>query len=134
MKKLFLIGFLFLCPKFVNAAIVSVNSPVSVTQTGVTLSSSVISAQTGGNQNCINNASLMSTTVSNMSIIDGALNGGTTIWQLINAPASVPVYPIALPISGGGEVNALCGGANSQMVVQISSGTKSINYNSFIRR
>lgn len=136
-RKLLLIGAVLLCSKLGHAAIDSVNAPVSVTNSAVTLSSSTLAAQTGGKQNCINNASLMSTTVANMVIIDGALNGGTTIWQMISVPANTPVYPIGIPVipfTGGGEINALCGGANSPLVVAISSGTKSINYQSFIRK
>jgi hypothetical protein len=138
MKKLFLISIFLLSAKLSHAVVISVNTPVGVTNNSTTYSSSTLVAQTGGNQNCINNASLMSTTVSNMSILDGSLQTGTTLWQMMSIPANTIVYPISSSVDphvlGSGEINAICSGPNSSLVVQISSGTKSINYNSFIRR
>ena len=133
MKKIVLfIGTLFICLVKVQAKgmlyeIDGMLGPSFRTATAVTASSSTITAD-AGNRNCLTNWSLMSTTISNMTIIDGALNGGTTIWGLVSVPASTPINVTTT------EENAICGSFNSQMMIVVSSGTASISYRGYTRR
>ena len=99
---------------------------LTAAQAGV-ISSVTIQAAGGGLKNCLTDWSFMSTTVSNMIIMDGPLASGTTLWGLISAPASTPVN-----IAKDSET-ALCGGPNTRMILYISSGTVSINYRGHVR-
>lgn len=99
---------------------------LTAAQAGV-ISSVTIQAAGGGLKNCLTDWTFMSTTISNMIIMDGALSNGTTLWGLINAPASTPV---SVPRH---SETALCGGPNTRMILYISSGTVSINYRGHVR-
>lgn len=102
--------------------------PTFRTATSVTQSSSTIPSAGAGLKNCLTDWTLMSTTVSNMSIVDGALNNGTTVWGLVSVPAGTVISKDNI------RESALCGSTSTQMNVVVSSGSVSINYRGYIRK
>ena len=102
--------------------------PSFTTATSAVTSSTTIVAAGAGQRNCLTDWTLMSTTVSNMTIYDGILNSGTTIWGLTSVPASTVVS------KDSERRNALCGSFNTQMQILVSSGTVSISYRGHTRK
>ena len=127
MKKLLALAFIGLSVGYSHAAEPVVKYELyprfSIGVTSVTIASAG-----GDSRNCITDWTLMSTIASTMTILDGSLATGTTIWGLSSAPANIPVV-----VTTGNKESALCGGANSPMVISITNGTPSINYRGFVK-
>lgn len=132
MKKYILGCLLLLMAGVAKAGDLTINALYNfqgfTTATSVTESSVTVSAVDAQTKNCLTDWSLMSTTVSNMTILDGELHGGTTIWGLVSVPASTPVN-----VSQTRET-ALCASPNSKLVISVSSGTVSISHKGYARK
>ncbi len=132
MKKLFALSVLVLFAGIAHADFnidaTSNLSPSFTSKTSVVTSSITIASPGGNLKTCLTDWSFMSTTVSDMAIIEGALAGGTTMWGLLSVPASTPIN------KDSSRESALCAGTNSQIVITISSGTASFNYRGYVRR
>lgn len=103
-------------------------TPGFKTATSVTKSSFTITAPSSSQENCLTGWSMMSTTLANMEIIDGTLSSGTTLWAMVNVPASTPIN-IALP-----REDAICADNAKTLVLAVSSGTVSMNYRGYVKR
>ncbi len=123
MKKLFLlVALLFTCG-YLHA-----DQKAELGSVSVLNSATVTISSTTAGRICLTDFSLMSTSASNMVIIDGPLTSGTTIWGILTAPASVPVN-----VSSAGRDSALCGSLNRPMTINIAAGTPSISYRGFVK-
>ncbi len=132
MKKILFLAVLFLSVGVAKAGdiepqVVYELAPGFKTATSVLKSSFTVADPGAGLQNCITGFTLMSSTISNMEILDGSLATGTTLWGLVNVPASTPINV------DSDRKNALCSGADTTLVITVSSGTVSMNYRGYVK-
>lgn len=130
MKKIILACAILFCAGYASAENeVRANYNISGFKyaSSVNSSSFTIVAPGGGLKNCLTGWTLTSNTAANLTIQEGTLQSGTTIWGLIN---SSPTYVANIQTN---EKDALCGGPNAQLVIVVSSGAASMNYRGYVR-